>query len=733
MKKITAILLTLFLILQFQNIKSQNIIPISGNLSFYSLNKDIKINNIGDTTLLLNADTKMNCKLYHMSNGNASFTLINKKDNNNFDLFNIVGDKTKENRIKNNIESDTLYFVFDTVYGWGTGPLIWISKYSNMAGSPLISWKNDTTGYVIVEHDSMNFVVIMPKSFNINVVFKYGYYFSHTDTLHFSSVEATHPIEINPVDENGDSLKYLQGDLKNGFSCIIELSNGGNFYGGFEVPSEYNFIMSDYYKGKEKVFFDSELANHSQGSFPSYLIEYPIYDSITDTVYYTNNPSGLVTAVTRYNYNYERDYNIIGFGFFDKYKGFTGSYTIMGFINSYQDYAWPYWEGRVSLSMQNSTEFGYCLQHFISYSKQGETVNYLSSNYFDEFEDSISGFYYFEPNHDVHYINNYDTLFIGNGFKYYWNIWTNTSGILHTYGDKRGMWDNFIYTDSKYDSWVLLDSSNNTVSEGNNLEAYVSGLTPQKYTFVQTNLFSHFNGFTGLTTQKSHINFANSDITPPVINNIYVMNDNHTVKYRFDPQEHVILRFTASDFITYSNNHDGIGFKQLPDFLTRIYIKQHASNEWVEAYVNTIYNDSIIGSQYQSDLSGMLDNDSTMYDIKITTEDNSGNTTEYILSPAFIYGAFSVGILKNKFEKPSKFSCKIFPNPAINELIISNLPKNFKIINYDIYSSDFKKIKYGKPFGNRNIIDVSMLPKGIYRLMIYDKKNNFILKSFIKL
>ncbi len=269
------------------------------------------------------------------------------------------------------------------------------------------------------------------------------------------------------------------------------------------------------------------------------------------------------------------------------------------------------------------------------------------------------------------------------------------------------MWGNYLYPDPKTDKYVLKDLNGNIIVEGSGLEVYAYGISHEPYILTQTNSFTHFNGFTGKSILKSYLDVEEKDFTPPVAAKIYLVNENNTMKYDFNNSEEVILKFSAADFITYSTNHIGMGYQPLADSLTKVYIKEHNSNKWIETEVIKLLGDSVIGSFFRSDLTDYLDNDSAMYDLKFKIADTSGNYAEYKFLPGFVYGNFTVGIDDN--ISPESVNTLLWPNPA-NTLIHTEGSKN----GYHFFINSLAGIKVLGGTVKNGTININSIPSGVY-------------------
>ena len=158
----------------------------------------------------------------------------------------------------------------------------------------------------------------------------------------------------------------------------------------------------------------------------------------------------------------------------------------------------------------------------------------------------------------------------------------------------------------------------------------------------------------------------------------------------------------------------------------QLFVKNFNESLWTEITVipqSSIF-DTLTGMQYIADLGQVLTQfpDSAWIDLKISTSDASGNNTEEILHPAFLVRDQLVSVANHN----NKGGFSLYPNPARNEIILTNLPASFEI---SIYTADGRQVMQETTSGR---IDVSGLPDGLYLIRLMDNSSGKIyLKKFI--
>ena len=727
---IIIIIITLGSVTQSQ---AQYITPLTKEISFYSSFSNTTVDNILDTITYSHDGKMINNKKYKINGpGNFNYTYLLDNENLGLSILNI-GSNLNHETIQTNPtrNTDTLFIVLDSAYGLFTG--VYIDREINTTGIATPTWINDTLGYLAnMEHGIINILAILPFP-NINIVFRDSIVHSGQDTVYLSADEARHELNYEPVDENGTYFGDLDGTYYTNFSILFDLANGGVVYIGWSVFGSTNCFVSDYH-GVLDMHFSASVNNWNSGS-SNYLVEFPEYDSIVNNITLTNNPDDLASTSLDYTFYAKRDFNRIGIADFTKCIAYSGNYAIQGIILYRNKPADENWGCTLHMDMQKSDKFGYCLQQRMKYILDGVDYPYIHSPIYDEHNDSIAGFWEFTPEQDAYFYKYDDTLFFGKGASFYWSVWSNFSGRISCVSDNMGIWGNYFYQNFSTDTYKIRDSTGNVIHEGSGLEIILNGLEPEQYTIELTNSFCPFNSYIGSSSLIATIDKSKYDPNPPPVSKIQLLSTNNNMKYHFDFGEDVILKFSASDFIGYDENHVGIGFQPVVDSLTNVLIKQHYSTNWLKVDCEKIISDSIIGYQYKSNLSDFLTEDSVMYDIKIYVEDFSGNSSEYTFSPAFIYGDFIVGL--PEYQDSNNFYEKITftPNPAHNEILINNIAEKDAPITYKIFNTNGFVAKKGELSRNTSSasINISDLTNGLYIIVLYENNNLLIMSKIIKM
>lgn len=711
---------------------TQTNIKLSNRVSFYSSSSDITVNKVTDTTINYKNGVQLEKQYFQLNAPVSSIQNIGLRENNLISLYEIESKpESDESKVISSRDTDTLFFVLDQVYENSASRLL-LNRESSTSLEE-VTWVSETFAYKVLEPCTLNVVSVLRSGIgfdDVNLIFKENYVFTSKDTIFLSAFDAIHDIFFDPKNINGDPLS-TSGYVNNKFDIFFPLQSGGYGLVTFTWLTSCTYKISDYH-GVVPMIFGNILANHDSSS-SNYLIEYPFQDSIVNDITFTNAPQDFAKLNTEFSYNVKRDSNVIGIGDFTKFINWNGHPMVLGWTSFSYQQANPSWNTTLYMDLSDSDDFGYCTKNVCDYFQVGNKIEYMDSPYFDEFDGLIAGTKYLEPEPDLHLFPFGDLAQFGKGYSYYWSRWDNNSSTISCETDNIGMFGEYFSENDNTDTFKISNSDGNIIAEGVGLYLLSYGLEPGIYTIEQKRLATQFNGYVGTSTLTSTLNTALEDNTPPHIIRIYLQNNSNNLKYEYRAGARVIIKFTASDFTSYNNWYVGSGFQPLEYSNTNVSLKLHDEDEWTDVSYSELINDTIIGTQYIAELTDYILSDSALYDVKIYVEDVSGNSTEHVFSPAFIYGDFMVGNSDDYNIIDSQKKIIIYPNPASDEVIITN--KHQVVDFYEIRNMNGNLIKDGKVNKNTDLskVDISDLSPGIYAITVYNESNTIQIVKIVKL
>jgi len=730
MKKL--ILLSTISLCLFSIVNSQTKIRLSDKFYFSSSFSDITINKETDTTIINKDGMQLENRQIQLNAPIYSLQSIAHIENNKMIFFDIESKpESYESKAVDSRLADTLFFVLDQVYYDWVDRIMINREISSGLEQPI--WVNDTLAYKVLEPCTLNIFSNLRQPYNyseLSFIFIENYEFTGKDTIFLSSSDAIHNLIWDPVDINGNPLSE-QGLLKNKLDIFFPIANGGNAHCSYSIINSGTYKISDYH-GVIPMLFGSELDNTSTDS-SNFLIEYPQQDSIMNDITFTNDPQDYIKLNTKlyFPFDVKHDTNKVGlvsitkFINWDGYEGWSGS---TGYF--YHNYA-SSWNTALYFDLQDFEEFGYGMFFTSNYIKNSEEIEFMNSPLMDEYDGFIVGTDYIIPEPDLHLFPYNDLAQFGKGYSYYWSGWENYPTVIACETDNIGMYGEFFNQNIETDTYKIKDDNDNIISEGVGLNVHSPTLEPGHYYVVQKRLATDFDAYSGTSTLKYGIYTALEDNTPPHLIRIYLQNNNNNLKYNYQAGESIILTFTASDFIFYNNFHGGIGYQPFDVTKTNVSIKLHDESEWTDVDFSELINDTIIGIQYLADLTDYLTNDSALYDVKIYIVDLSRNSSECILSPAFNYGDFVVGITDDNNSGENN-DISIYPNPAHKEIVLSYKPGEAD--TYKIINMNGKVLKKGEINRNSNSlkVNISDLSPGIYLITVNNEGTPVFVEKFLK-
>lgn len=593
-------------------------------------------------------------------------------------------------------------------------------------------WTPGGEDFLVLPHGTYDFMTryMLP---DIKHVFISNYEFNNKDTLTFYSDEAIYEIDLKPVGINGDTLPNS--------SALIDF-----LYYNYQTLLGYtaNIIVESYANVNTKYYFSNNQDNTEINFSNSYCdqpgeneINFVDYKSLTQIVNDTvlsNNPDDYISGNIKYkllDHNNAQKSFYFGHESAIKYIDISGNIDvnfpiIVTFSNTKTG---SYWKGKIHYWKYGNQNLSLCnTNYLVSKLNNNDAEINTKTNLIDIINDSVSNYYTLSPLADVVAVAENDSLYAGLGTSIPWLKIRSFYAELSVDGYWYGSAHEEEYPVNNSQLYEIIDENGHVIQSGNGCSIYTL-LEPGTYSIKFTNNHNEFDNFTGISEGKFTFNTTLSDFRPPAIRPIQFRDGSNTIRHIFNAEDDINLFFAAADFYDYHLNHIGIKYHQINQKKTVVKIKEHQQSEWQETISNSIYQDSLIGDLYKSNLSSFVTNDSALYDIQIKIEDSVGNSAIYSFYPAFAVADFSTKVEQEE-NKYSEEIFQIFPNPATNTLNIKLLKENtsakVKIINA------LGKIVNVFDMGQTNkSIDLTGFSNGVYFISVNNGKNSSI-KKFIK-
>ncbi|MCF8243437.1 MAG: S8 family serine peptidase [Melioribacteraceae bacterium] len=253
-----------------------------------------------------------------------------------------------------------------------------------------------------------------------------------------------------------------------------------------------------------------------------------------------------------------------------------------------------------------------------------------------------------------------------------------------------------------YNSSDQLITSGRMIYDTHQLRVFRQTVTPGDYRLEFKN-----NGFIadsdipsiGTVTLRFNTNTAGEGI--PEFTSLQLLDSNNVVISRAQQNDEITMRFSAGDF------PGSIEITEIDESATKLQAKQHGEENWNDVPITIVHRDyeeaptsghRPIGTVYTADLSEFTESDSSLIDVKIEIKDNSGNITEWLMSPAFIVGDLITSMYDdnygNDLDLPLDYALsQNYPNPFNPTTKIKYAVPNSEIVQIKIFDILGRELK----------------------------------------
>ena len=362
-----------------------------------------------------------------------------------------------------------------------------------------------------------------------------------------------------------------------------------------------------------------------------------------------------------------------------EYTGFTGEWNGKLFLNPGKDsfYFFP-----ISLYAANHSSWYGSLYEAMTIPRE-----WFLSAPFRIVRDSIGMFYGIRPPVSAYLSPNDGNITLGGGLNYFkFEFYNNVYGKSNIARNRTyfyGALDEEKLT-SVDRSYYTIYNSNDAVIVSDTLKNFKPLDVPAgEYKLVVTHQDYYVRGIQGRATLTTRFDLRNYDPNPPQITSLRLLNAQGLSVDTLTVGGHATLVFSSIDNIQektdstklYYRKSGTLAWNSLP---VKLWMLDNAADLWYQP-----------GFVYKADITPAAQFDSTGIDIKLVFKDQSGNSTEWSLEPAFGVGKFNpLDTVENKtLLLPAKFILRQnYPNPFNSTTTIDfDVPYN-SFVTIDIFN-----------------------------------------------
>ncbi|HHE37094.1 MAG TPA: T9SS type A sorting domain-containing protein, partial [Candidatus Cloacimonetes bacterium] len=324
--------------------------------------------------------------------------------------------------------------------------------------------------------------------------------------------------------------------------------------------------------------------------------------------------------------------------------------------------------------------------------------NYFTSP-FHCIDGSIGSFLNFVPTIVDYLSPDGEQLFFGQSPLFIKSFFTYDNNLFRPYIEIIGYNNEARDYDMRNSTFSLYDSTGDLFAEGELLDLWESYLPPDEYTLMVEDTNFSLKGLAGTGRLTNIFDSSLEMPNPPYINAFQIRNEDDKPVNQLEQNDISSLLVSIADSELIGNEY--VYFPVITDSVKAFY-KEHFAETWSELDVEFIhdyddYHTWTFGKVFSADLSSLTAIDSVAYDLKICTQDEEENYTEFILEPAFTVGNFdATSISDNEIpnKDPNELFLSNFPNPFNSTTTISfSIKENIKNAEISIYNLKGQEVK----------------------------------------
>ena len=452
-----------------------------------------------------------------------------------------------------------------------------------------------------------------------------------------SSTEASNFITTNGVGNTGQTLNSMRISVINTSILFPDSSllRSLNFIGFPDTLLQYSNFSNRF------TLYHGQSATDGVGNY--YNVQFNPVRGLNQNITLSNNADDfhVVNIITKFPYS-SSGFIDYAYGFRDQNSAFasiasqglnvtkTGSYT-----------------GKMFFTKDVNPDCGF-IQILLGSDTIPNEGDWFQTTSPRVLGDSIGFFDGSIPPMNDYIIGNGDSVTIGDGPIYTTGgPFNNIFGIsnVYIYLNFFGQLDEFKGAASAHTHYTLYNSRGTIVATDTTLSnVQPINVSSDAYRLIANNYFYYVNRRQGHATLTTQFDLRKPDANSPQFTSLRVLKTNGRITDMFSPGEQGILKFSSADEQLFLNKDIGYYFYRYQSIntdSTRLFFRKNGTTIWNKLVVSKIVEDTTnLGIVYTADLSSTTQFDSAGIDLKIYVVDQSGNSSEWVLEPAFGVGKF---------------------------------------------------------------------------------------------
>lgn len=527
-------------------------------------------------------------------------------------------------------------------------PYFYVANKENYKGFYDASWnenKNEAT--LLLPRDNYDMIFdFWNRDYNPNsIVIREKIFVDKITQLSINSTEAIHKIQLNSIDEHGQSLSNLPYTFKRHNFQFLFPDSSNLIAVGVYTPWESNQTIYCSPLSENFSLLAGELLFDLNENRKLYIPQYDLIKGLDRNLELTNNISEYIHQSLKIKTKPKASkatFWIFSEFYYQIISGFVYSGRGNGFVLDTNS-----WDADIFLTPMKHEKLGFTANLSVS-EVEIEGVSskwpWLKTERFSVYQDSLAGIFKSNIPHSNVYLSPGDEdINLGSG-----PIYTDAFFANNYYGNSSIMVNPTFYgqlnekrpsdIDStlfsifdKDDTLVITDLIVNNTTLNLDAKVYRARVINENY---------YVNNEQGKSTLISTFDLSNSDAIPPGLSSLQIRDSKGVPVDKIKTGDDAVIRFSSKDY-RLANNY--VYYKTIESDSTKLYLKEQNSGIWQKIELDKLHEDIAlwydqIGWVYSADIANFTNYDSTYLDLKIVVQDEAGNSMEWILEPAVFVG-----------------------------------------------------------------------------------------------
>ncbi len=473
-----------------------------------------------------------------------------------------------------------------------------------------------------------------------------------------NSIEATHRVNLEGVDENGRLFSSLKNAQKN---YVFLFPDSSRFYlWGLYRFTEQGMLVSGF--SSRFLLGAGEFQEDLNSESAIRVVQHQPISGLNENVTLANTPSDFIMQHLKITYPPNSNDRSISFP-----NAITGIipgdaiYVFNGIFDKLTPVRSLEWQGKLYLTPDVSNKYRFSTAgnaRDVALDFNNYVGDWIQAGGFKVVGDSLASFFLLRP--DTYISPSGGEMSFGSapiyGVALHENNKLGKSNIAAIVNFHGSLNENR-HSDAYRARYSIYNEQNDLIAADDWIKFVPLDVTPGHYRLEVSHQNYFVEGVRGAAKLTTHFDLQQEDADPAGLTSIKLLDSAGKPSGRVKTNEPAKLFVSAADFFRTHNGH--WEYRSINVDSTRLYFKKYGTSSWQEIELSHVLQDTTyaylqfaMGHLYSADLSHTTNFDSAAIDLKISVQDQSGNRTEWTLEPAYAVGKF--GTVVKVEEEPKE-------------------------------------------------------------------------------